>query len=138
MPGFGYGMITSTDCSSRKISNGYQREKPDRWKALGTPFHIERPHEACLIPLYGRVEDVTDAEGNTKHLWVDWKLVIGVPHDMPVAGYGGHTVNFLRLFSARASQDFDIEIFNRGDYIRAVEQKIGSENISRVLYPSDR
>src|SRR5207248_6065907 len=55
----------------------------------------------------------------------------------PVAGFGGQTVNYLRLFTARASQDFDIEIFNRGDYIRAVEQKIGSENISRVLYPSD-
>src|SRR6266404_3914769 len=137
MPGFGYGIDYEYGLFKQEISNGYQREKPDRWKALGTPFHIERPHEACLIPLYGRVEDVTDAEGNTKHLWVDWKLVIGMPNDMPVAGYGGRTVNFLRLFSARASQDFDIEIFNRGDYIRAVEQKIGSENISRVLYPSD-
>ena len=63
--------------------------------------------------------------------------MVGVPNDMPVAGYGGDTVNFLRLFTARASEDFDIEIFNRGDYIRAVEQKIASENISRVLYPSD-
>jgi starch phosphorylase len=63
--------------------------------------------------------------------------VVGVPNDMPVAGFGGETVNYLRLFTARASQDFDIEIFNRGDYIRAVEQKIASENISRVLYPSD-
>ncbi|MCU1308852.1 MAG: hypothetical protein JWN45_3547 [Acidobacteriaceae bacterium] len=137
MPGFGYGIDYEYGLFKQEISNGYQREKPDRWKALGTPFHIERPHESCLIPLYGRVEDISDEEGNTRHLWVDWKLVIGVPHDMPIAGYGGHTVNFLRLFSARASQDFDIEIFNRGDYIRAVEQKIGSENISRVLYPSD-
>ena len=63
--------------------------------------------------------------------------MVGVPNDMPVAGYGGKTVNYLRLFTARASEDFDIEIFNRGDYIRAVEQKIASENISRVLYPSD-
>src|SRR5438552_4618965 len=137
MPGFGYGIDYEYGLFKQEISNGYQREKPDRWKASGTPFHIERPHESCLIPLYGRVEDITDAEGNTRHLWVDWKMVIGVPNDMPIAGYGGHTVNFLRLFSARASQDFDIEIFNRGDYIRAVEQKIASENISRVLYPSD-
>ena len=63
--------------------------------------------------------------------------MVGIPNDLPVAGYGGDTVNFLRLFTARASEDFDIEIFNRGDYIRAVEQKIASENISRVLYPSD-
>ena len=68
---------------------------------------------------------------------MDAKIVVGVPNDMPVAGYGGKTVNYLRLFTARASEDFDIEIFNRGDYIRAVEQKIASENISRVLYPSD-
>jgi glycogen phosphorylase len=65
------------------------------------------------------------------------RIVIGVPNDMPVAGFRGRTVNYLRLFTARASEDFDIEIFNRGDYIRAVEQKIASENISRVLYPSD-
>src|SRR5437588_11966828 len=110
MPGFGYGIDYEYGLFKQEISNGYQREKPDRWKATGTPFHIERPHEACLVPLYGRVEDISDAEGNTRHLWVDWKLVIGVPHDMPVAGFGGHTVNFLRLFSARASQDFDIEI----------------------------
>src|SRR4051812_10373412 len=137
MPGFGYGIDYEYGLFKQEISNGYQREKPDRWKANGTPFHILRPHEVCLIPLYGRVEDVTEPSGETRQLWVDWKLVVGVPNDIPIAGYGGHTVNFLRLFSARASQDFDIEIFNRGDYIRAVEQKIGSENISRVLYPSD-
>src|SRR4051812_20676885 len=137
MPGFGYGIDYEYGLFKQEISNGYQREKPDRWKANGTPFHIPRPHENCLIPLYGRVEDVTEPDGSTRQLWVDWKLVVGVPNDIPVAGFGGRTVNFLRLFSARASQDFDIEIFNRGDYIRAVEQKIGSENISRVLYPSD-
>src|SRR3954470_7592673 len=137
MPGFGYGIDYEYGLFKQEISNGYQREKPDRWKANGTPFHILRPHEVCLIPLYGRVEDVTEPGGETRQLWVDWKLVVGVPNDIPVAGFGGRTVNFLRLFSARASQDFVIEIFNRGDYIRAVEQKIGSENISRVLYPSD-
>ncbi len=137
MPGFGYGIDYEYGLFKQEISNGYQREKPDRWKANGTPFHILRAHEACLIPLYGRVEEVTEPDGSTRNLWVDWKTVVGVPNDIPIAGYGGHTVNFLRLFSARASQDFDIEIFNRGDYIRAVEQKIGSENISRVLYPSD-
>jgi glycogen phosphorylase len=90
-----------------------------------------------VIPLYGRIEESRDDDGTARTIWADWKTVIGVPHDMPVAGYGGNTVNYLRLFSARSSQDFDIEIFNRGDYIRAVEQKIASENISRVLYPSD-
>src|SRR5205085_1951837 len=140
MPGFGYGIDYEYGLFKQEIANGYQKEKPDRWKLDGTPFHIERPHEAVAVQLYGRLEPnpaVKDFEGNPGFKWVDWKTVIGMPNDMPVAGYGGRTVNYLRPFSARSSEDFDIEIFNRGDYIRAVEQKIGSENISRVLYPSD-
>ena len=78
-----------------------------------------------------------DADGNLKQNWINYKVVLGIPTDMPIVGYLGHTVNWLRLFTARASEDFDIEIFNRGDYIHAVEQKIASENISCVLYPSD-
>ena len=75
--------------------------------------------------------------GGARQSWLDYQVVIGVPSDMPVVGYNGRTVNYLRLFQARSSEEFDIDIFNRGDYIRAVEQKIASENISRVLYPSD-
>ena len=137
MPGFGYGIDYEYGLFKQEIVGGHQREKPDLWKAEGTPFYIERPHELCAIPLYGRIEHSRDSEGNRKQRWIDCRIVVGVPSDMPVAGYRGQTVNYLRLFSARASQDFDIEIFNRGDYIRAVEQKIASENISRVLYPSD-
>ena len=137
MPGFGYGIDYEYGMFKQEIAGGYQREKPDRWKAEGTPFYVERPHETCAVPLYGRVESVADSLGAERRRWVDCRIVIGVPNDMPVAGYGGGTVNYLRLFSASASEDFDIEIFNRGDYIRAVEQKIASENISRVLYPSD-
>ena len=137
MPGFGYGIDYEYGLFKQEIVGGHQREKPDRWKAEGTPFYIERPQELCAIPLYGRIEHSRDSEGNRKQRWTDCKIVIGVPNDMPVAGLGGQTVNYLRLFTARASEDFDIEIFNRGDYIRAVEQKIASENISRVLYPSD-
>src|SRR5260370_18445016 len=116
---------------------GYQREKGDLWKSEGTAFLIERAQELCVVQVYGRVEYSRDSEGNRRHRWVGSRSFIGVPSDMPVAGLGGETVNYLRLFTARSSQDFDIEIFNRGDYIRAVEQKIASENISRVLYPSD-
>src|SRR5450432_1257712 len=137
MPGFGYGIDYEYGMFKQEIVGGHQREKPDLWKSEGTPFYIDRPHEFCAIPLYGRVEASRDSQGNRRQSWVDSKIVVGVPNDMPVAGYGGATVNFLRLFTARASEDFDIEIFNRGDYIRAVEQKIASENISRVLYPSD-
>ena len=137
MPGFGYGIDYEYGLFKQEIVNGHQREKPDLWKAEGTPFYIDRPHELCEIPLYGRIEHSRDSEGNRRQRWVHSKIVIGVPNDMPVAGLNGQTVNYLRLFTARASEDFDIEIFNRGDYIRAVEQKIASENISRVLYPSD-
>ncbi len=137
MPGFGYGIDYEYGLFRQEIANGFQREKPDRWKTGGTPFLIQRNEEALVIPLYGRVEYARDPEANFHQEWLDQKVVIGVPSDVPVAGYNGNTVNFLRLFTARASEDFDIEIFNRGDYIRAIEQKIGTENISRVLYPSD-
>lgn len=137
MPGFGYGIDYEYGLFRQEIIGGHQYEKPDLWKAEGTPFYVERSHELCEIPLYGRIEHSRDSEGNRRQRWVDTRVVIGVPNDMPVAGLGGTTVNYLRLFTARASQDFDIDIFNRGDYIRAVEQKIASENISRVLYPSD-
>src|SRR5215469_15546724 len=137
MPGFGYGIDYEYGMFKQEIIGGNQREKPDLWKTLGTPFYIERPQEVCAVPLYGRVEQTRDSEGNRRQKWVDQRVVVGVPNDMPVAGLDGETVNYLRLFTARSSEDFDIEIFNRGDYIRAVEQKIASENISRVLYPSD-
>ncbi len=137
MPGYGYGIDYEYGLFRQEIASGFQREKPDRWKANGTPFEIGRPDQAVAIPLYGRVETGRDSHGNLRQIWSNQKIVLGVPSDMPVVGWGGNTVNFLRLFSARASDDFDIEIFNRGDYIRAVEQKIGTENISRVLYPSD-
>jgi glycogen phosphorylase len=141
MPGFGYGIDYEYGLFKQEIHGGWQREKPDRWKGAGSSaFMIQRAHESVHVPLYGRMEtsnDVVGADGKPMSVWVDWKMVVGVPHDLPVAGFGGETVNYLRLFSARSSEDFDIEIFNRGDYIRAIEQKIQSENISRVLYPSD-
>jgi starch phosphorylase len=137
MPGYGYGIDYEYGLFRQEIVNGFQREKPDRWKANGTPFQIPRAEEAIVIPIYGRVEGPRDNNPSARPHWRDFQIVIGTPNDMPIAGYNGDTVNFLRLFQARSSDDFDIEIFNRGDYIRAVEQKIGSENISRVLYPSD-
>ena len=137
MPGYGYGIDYEFGLFKQEIVGGFQREKPDRWKAAGTPFQIEHPEEAISIPMYGRMDSQRDADGNLKQTWINYKVVLGIPTDMPIVGYLGHTVNWLRLFTARASEDFDIEIFNRGDYMHAVEQKIASENISRVLYPAD-
>jgi starch phosphorylase len=137
MPGYGYGINYEYGLFKQEIDNGYQREKPDNWLAQGTPWEIVRPDEACLIPVYGHIEHGVDRKGAYNPMWMDWKVLIGIPYDMLIPGYGGQTVSFLRLYSARASRDFDMQIFNDGDYFKAVEQKIASETISKVLYPSD-
>jgi starch phosphorylase len=137
LPGYGYGINYEYGLFRQDIDNGFQKEKPDRWLGKESPWLLERPDEATLVPIYGRIEHSRDRDGNYNPMWMDWKIVIGVPHDLFVPGYGGSTVNALRLFSARASDEFDIGIFNEGDYVRAVEQKISSETLSKVLYPSD-
>lgn len=137
LPGFGYGIHYEYGLFRQEIDNGYQREKPDNWLSEADLIGIERDDEAYIVPVYGHIEHEKDLEGNYNPMWMDWKMIIGVPHDIPIVGYGGHTVNFLRLFEARPSGEFDIQIFNEGDYFRAMEQKINSETISKILYPSD-
>ena len=137
MPGYGYGINYEYGLFKQEIDDGYQREKPDNWLAQSSPWEIARPDEACLVPVYGRIEHDVDRHGVYNPMWMDWKLLVGVPHDMLVPGYGGRAVHFLRLYSARSSLDFDMQIFNDGDYFKAVEQKIASETVSKVLYPSD-
>jgi starch phosphorylase len=137
MPGYGYGINYEFGLFKQEIDNGHQKEKPDHWFSERSPWLLERPEEKCTIPIYGRIEHAEDREGNYNPMWMDWKILIGVPHDMPIVGYGGFTVNYLRLFSARSSDEFDMQIFNEGDYLKAVEQKMSSETISKVLYPSD-
>jgi starch phosphorylase len=137
MPGFGYGINYEYGLFKQEIDAGYQKEKPDNWLAHGTPWQIERPDEACLIPVYGRVEQTPERVSRTKSRWTDAQILIGIPYDMPIVGYEGRTTNFLRLYSARSSHEFDMQIFNQGDYLKAVELKIATEIISKVLYPSD-
>jgi starch phosphorylase len=137
LPAFGYGINYDFGLFRQEIIGGQQRERPDQWKALGTPWQVERDDLACVVPLYGRVEHATDDAGRYRPYWVNDRVLVGLPYDFPIVGYGGRTVNMLRLFSARASSEFDMEIFNGGDYIRAVERKAASETISKVLYPSD-
>lgn len=135
--GFGYGINYEFGLFKQEIHDGRQQERPDHWLKESSPWQIAHIDEACFVPIYGRVDHAQDAEGGYNPMWVDWKVIVGVPHDIPIAGFGGHTVNRLRLYSARASDEFDMKVFNEGDYIRAVEQKIASENISKVLYPTD-
>ncbi|HEX8169861.1 MAG TPA: glycogen/starch/alpha-glucan phosphorylase [Thermoanaerobaculia bacterium] len=136
LPGFGYGINYEFGLFRQNFVNGYQHEKPDQWLESGSPWLIERTDEAVRIPVYGTIAHSTE-RGVYAPRWTDCKVIVGVPHDMPIVGYGGRTVNVLRLFSARASDEFDIGIFNSGDYIRAVQDKITGEAISKVLYPSD-
>jgi starch phosphorylase len=137
MPGFGYGINYEFGLFRQEIEDGRQGEKPDCWASKQSPWLIEHQDQAFAIPIYGRIDHVIDRLGNYNPMWMNWKVLIGIPHDFPIIGHDGRTVNTLRLFSASASDEFDIRIFNQGDYLRAVEQKIQTETISKVLYPSD-
>ncbi|MCB9897492.1 MAG: glycogen/starch/alpha-glucan phosphorylase [Planctomycetes bacterium] len=136
VPGYGYGINYEYGLFRQSIDGGWQRERPDAWRALGTPWLVERADEAVVVPLRGHIEHV-DGEGPLGGHWLGWDVLVGVPHDMPVVGHGGRTVNALRLYSARASDEFDIAIFNEGDYLEAVRRKMESETVSKVLYPPD-
>ncbi len=137
MPGYGYGINYEYGLFKQEIEDGHQKEKPDFWASEHSPWLIEHLDQAYVVPLYGHMEHGTDYEGRYNPMWLGWQVLVGVPHDMPIVSQDGKTINVLRLFSARASEDFDIGIFNGGDYLRAVEGKIQSETISKVLYPSD-
>ena len=136
MPGFGYGINYEYGLFKQEIHHGFQTEGPDNWLAHGTPWEIERPEESCHVPVYGRIEWMEE-DGQWKPIWKDRKIVVGVPHDFPIPGYGGRTVNYLRLYSARSAYEFNMQDFNRGDYQGAVDAQIETERISKVLYPSD-
>jgi starch phosphorylase len=137
MPGYGYGINYEFGLFKQQIENGEQKEQPDLWFGEDSPWLLERREDSCVVPVYGRVEDGCDLDGRYSPLWANYKVLVGIPYDMPIVGYGGRTVNYLRLYTARSSAEFDMQIFNAGDYMRAVEQKIASETISKVLYPSD-
>ncbi len=137
LPGYAYGINYEYGLFRQEIRNGYQVERPDAWQREISPWLVARPDESCRIPVYGRIEHRIDRKGEYNPSWVDKSVLIGVPYDLPIAGFGGHTVNFVRLYSAGSSDEFDMQIFNAGDYMKAVEQKMLSETISKVLYPSD-
>lgn len=136
-PGYGYGINYQFGLFRQTFMNGFQREQPDNWAVHGTPWHIERREQSSMIPIYGRLEGDLDDNGNYNPHWLDWNSLIGVPADIPVVGYGGQCVNFLRLYTARAPAEFDMAIFNDGDYLRAMERQVAVETVSKVLYPSD-
>ncbi len=135
--GMGYGINYEHGLFRQAIVDGQQVERPENWRAFGSPWLITRPEEAVAVPIYGKVVHGAKVSGEYNPIWSDWRLVVGVPADMPIVGYGGHTVSFLRLYSAHSPQGYDMGVFGRGEYLKAVEQRIADETISKVLYPSD-
>src|SRR5262249_31319170 len=112
-------------------------EVPDGWLRHGNPWEMARSGDRFRVQFFGRVHRFTNERGRLTHDWVDTKDVLATPFDTPIPGYGMHTVNTLRLWGARAVQEFNLEEFNEGDYVGAIEARARSENICRVLYPND-
>lgn len=138
LPAIGYGIHYQYGLFKQEFRNGHQVELPDAWMTYGTPWEIVRPEHTMEIEIYGHVEHVFDDTGNDVPRWTGTKKLLGVPYDIPVPGYGTTTVNYLRLWESRASEEFDFEAFNRGGYNEAVADKVHSETISKVLYPNDQ
>ncbi len=134
----GYGIYYEFGLFKQEFVHGHQIEHPDRWGMFGDPWEVVRPDYTQEVRLYGRVENVFDDLGNSRPRWVGTQTIIGVPHDIPVAGYGTKTVNLLRLWASKASRDFDLAAFNSGGYVEAVREKAVGETISKVLYPNDK
>lgn len=137
LPVVGYGIRYEYGMFNQRIMNGRQVEEPDHWLRDGNPWEIERPEDARRIHFYGRVEHVHDEQGNPQTRWADCADVVAVPFDMPIPGFQNDTVNTLRLWKASATDAFNLDEFNAGDYTDAVAEKNLAENISMVLYPND-
>ena len=136
LPGYGYGINYQFGLFKQYFENGWQKERADSWLETASPWQIERADRACLIPIAGEII-YEEKNGHRIPRWVNTKQLIGVPYDMPVVGYGGKTVNYLRLFAAKATNTLNLDLFNKGGYVAAVEENIKVETISKVLYPSD-
>jgi glycogen phosphorylase len=137
MPGYGYGMRYDYGIFHQTLVDGYQREECDNWMRHGTPWEIQRPTLLYRVRFYGRSESCRDEEGRRGYRWVDTDSVMATASDILIPGFGGDYVTHLRLWVAKSSLEFDLHQFNQGDYSGAVESKTLSENISKVLYPSD-
>ncbi|HYE35560.1 glycogen/starch/alpha-glucan phosphorylase [Methylocaldum sp.] len=137
LPGFGYGIRYDYGMFSQRIEDGYQIEHPENWLRYGNPWEFSRPDVLYRVQFRGRVVEYRDTDGRVRYQWTDTEDVMAMAYDIPVPGYGGETVNNLRLWAAKASRDFELKYFNEGNYIKAVEEKTQSENLSKVLYPDD-
>jgi starch phosphorylase len=137
LPFFAYGIRYEYGIFRQRIEGGFQVEYPDNWLRYGNPWEIPRPDAVFPIRFYGRSAWYTDERGVLRVRWVDTEDLWAMAFDTPVAGFGNQTVNTLRLWAAKSSREFDLQRFNAGEYVKAVEDKTRSENISKILYPPD-
>jgi starch phosphorylase len=137
LPILGYGLRYEYGMFTQTIVNGEQVEKPDHWLRHGNVWEIERLEYSHTIKFGGHTETTTDDDGHSKHTWIETSNVLAVPFDTPIPGYQNGTVNTLRLWKSVATEEFNLDEFNAGDYAEAVAAKNTAENITMVLYPND-
>lgn len=137
LPVIGYGIRYEYGMFQQRIENGYQVEDPDHWLRDDNPWEIERPEFTQVIKFGGRVEIIRNHNRKSHAVWVETSDVLAIPYDVPISGYKNNTVNTLRLWSADATNVFNLDDFNAGSYSEAVEAKNDAEHISMVLYPND-
>ena len=137
IPSLGYGIRYEFGIFQQQIVDGWQIEKTDKWLRFGNPWELARPEWAVSVKFGGTTEHYIDDRECPRVRWMPHKIVHGVPYDTLILGYRTNTANTLRLWSAEAPESFDFAAFNSGDYYGAVNQKVTSENLSKVLYPND-
>ncbi|HEY6000734.1 MAG TPA: glycogen/starch/alpha-glucan phosphorylase [bacterium] len=137
LPGYGYGIRYEYGMFYQKIEEGAQVEHLEHWLRYGNPWEFPRAELLFPVRFGGRVVEYRDSAGRQRYDWRAGEQIMAMAYDTPIPGYGTDTVNNMRLWSAKATREFDLRFFNEGDYIRAVQDKIHSENLTRVLYPSD-
>ena len=137
IPAIGFGIRYEHGIFHQEIRDGWQVELTDNWLHLGNPWEIIRPEVEYDVKLGGKTEYYQDPEGRHRVRWIPDRVVKGTPYDTPISGYKVNNCNTLRLWKAEASESFDFQAFNIGDYYGAVEEKVSSENLTKVLYPND-
>ena len=134
LPGVGYGLRYEYGMFKQSIQDGWQEERPDNWLRRPDPWEVRRPHEKVEIKMNCSFE----VQAGALHAIVGkGSSLIGVPYDRPVVGYGGKTINTLRLWAAKAPDYFEFQTFSHGDFVGAVAEKLEAETLTRVLYPDD-
>ncbi len=137
IPAIGYGIRYEFGLFRQEIRDGWQVEYSDRWLHYDNPWEIHRQGVSYPVKFGGHTETITDSDGRPRVRWNPERVIRGIAYDTPILGYRVNTVNLLRLWRAEAPESFDFEAFNVGDYYGAVQNKIASENITKVLYPND-